>query len=210
VSRLLQRLASQALGAGGPRVRSASAVHAQVPIALPVRERARAIDVARGFDADPTPAEPDAGRGARPDTALPPVHERLETPVERGSRAETARSLADVTFDAGGPRDPVAPSSDPWQPPNDQRAVPAPLPTPLLGSVESTSAAAIVTGAIRPAAPPDANPRASAEPTEVHVHIGRIEVTALHAAAAAPPRRGERPARQTVPLSDYLAKRRSS
>jgi hypothetical protein len=44
------------------------------------------------------------------------------------------------------------------------------------------------------------------EPTEVHVHIGRIEVTA--APAATPPKRAARgPARKSLSLEDYLAQR---
>jgi hypothetical protein len=40
---------------------------------------------------------------------------------------------------------------------------------------------------------------------EVHVHIGRIDITALQDAPAE--RKPRAPARQTRPLSDYLARR---
>jgi hypothetical protein len=45
---------------------------------------------------------------------------------------------------------------------------------------------------------------ASQEPNEVHIHIGRIEVTAVHEAAAPRRRRESAPA---MTLDAYLAKR---
>jgi hypothetical protein len=45
------------------------------------------------------------------------------------------------------------------------------------------------------------------QPTEVHVHIGRIEVSAVH---EAPPQKKSRPAaRRSASLTDYLARRKS-
>ncbi len=245
MSRLLERLASQALGVGGPRVRSASAVHAQTPLALPVRERVPAPDASSVFDAaaipagphtrphrrhdvaaisvEPrttpqrrhaaaaVPAEPHTRLHHRHDAPAPRAPERLEAHVDRVLRDEAARPLADTILDERAARDAVAPSSDPLQPPTDARVVHAALPTPLLGEFVSTPAAAAATSTIRPTAPQDAtNLRADAEPTEVHVHIGRIEVTAVYPPAATPLRRRDRPPRQTLPLSDYLAKRGSS
>jgi hypothetical protein len=55
---------------------------------------------------------------------------------------------------------------------------------------------------IPPIAPPHAT--ASEEPNEVHIHIGRIEVTAVHEAAAPRRRRESAPA---MTLDAYLAKR---
>jgi hypothetical protein len=52
---------------------------------------------------------------------------------------------------------------------------------------------------IRSAGPTDA------EPTEVHVHIGRIEVTAVQ--ESAPKRTKAPPARKSTSLDDYLVKR---
>jgi hypothetical protein len=46
---------------------------------------------------------------------------------------------------------------------------------------------------------------ASGEPSEVHIHIGRIEVTAMH--EAAPPRRPPVPRPSPMSLDAYLAKR---
>jgi hypothetical protein len=46
---------------------------------------------------------------------------------------------------------------------------------------------------------------AGGDAAEVHVSIGRIELTAVH--EAAPPPRRAAPARKSVPLSEYLAQR---
>jgi hypothetical protein len=108
-------------------------------------------------------------------------------------------------------RDPVTSSTGALRPPVFERQAPAVYPTPLLGDFASTPAPTPpATGAIRPVTPQVAIVRAGADSTEVHVHIGRIEVTALNPPSDTPLRRRDRAARQTMPLSDYLAKRRSS
>ncbi len=48
----------------------------------------------------------------------------------------------------------------------------------------------------------------TAEPPEVHVHIGRIEVTAVE--ETAPPKKSRTAQPRTLPLGDYLARRRQS
>ena len=81
------------------------------------------------------------------------------------------------------------------------------LPAPLLAA----SRPPLPAESARPASPPPGSPQTAranpAEPNEVHVHIGRIEVTAVHESqppkrAAAPPRR------QPLSVEDYLAQRR--
>jgi hypothetical protein len=52
---------------------------------------------------------------------------------------------------------------------------------------------------------PAAHAAASGEPSEVHIHIGRIEVSAVH--EAAPPRRPPAPRPLPMSLDAYLAKR---
>jgi hypothetical protein len=52
---------------------------------------------------------------------------------------------------------------------------------------------------------PAAHAVANAEPSEVHIHIGRIEVTAVHEAAS--PRRPPVPRPPPMSLDAYLAKR---
>jgi hypothetical protein len=78
-------------------------------------------------------------------------------------------------------------------------------PAAMLGQVAAPVLSAA--GSIRPAPLHESKERSSRDTTEVHVHIGRIEVTALPAPASPQPR--VRAARPSVPLSDYLAKRRS-
>jgi hypothetical protein len=51
---------------------------------------------------------------------------------------------------------------------------------------------------------------APAPPTEVHVHIGRIEVTAPPSSPRAARRSRDSNARASMTLSDYLVRRRSS
>jgi hypothetical protein len=48
--------------------------------------------------------------------------------------------------------------------------------------------------------------RAPDAPNEVHVHIGRIEVTAVHEPATAKPK-ARAPGRQPMSLENYLARR---
>jgi hypothetical protein len=81
------------------------------------------------------------------------------------------------------------------------------VPPPLIGETAASRPRSPF-GPIRPAVADVTKTAQDGEPTEVHVHIGRIEVTALPAPAA--PKRRERPARQSPPLADYLAKRRPS
>jgi len=81
----------------------------------------------------------------------------------------------------------------------------------LLGEVRASPAP---TSAITPVAPPrnvndNSQTRGTAEATEVHVHIGRIDVTAVQEPAQAKKSRIAAP-RNTLTLSDYLARRRRS
>lgn len=123
-----------------------------------------------------------------------------------------------ASLDAGLPaQDPAAPQAlQPLAaaPPVSQRLDPSalvqpshsnrPVPAPLLPRQNNAPPPA---SASWPAASPAASlARAAEEATEVHVHIGRIEVTAVH--GAAPPRR--RPAAAppvSTPLDAYLAAR---
>ncbi|MGV8803575.1 MAG: hypothetical protein ACWA6Y_01265 [Polaromonas sp.] len=108
------------------------------------------------------------------------------------------------------PAPPLSQRPDPSafvQPSHPNRHAPAPpaaAPAPLLPRQSNAPPPA---SAHWPAASPATSPaRAAAEATEVHVHIGRIEVTAMH--EAAPPRK--RPAAAapaSTPLDAYLAAR---
>jgi len=192
---LLQRLAGQALGAGGPRIRSAAAVHAQVPIALTSRPQRQALDAVPAFDGAAVLATREAAPAASPD-----LHHSMDQTVgainvQHTRRAERLHTEEGMTHQV----DAAAP------PPSMPVTVPL-APAPLLGQLAAL--ALPPAGSIRPAVAVQSKATSDGEPTEVHVHIGRIEVTALPATAA--PKQRERPARHSVPLSDYLANRRSS
>jgi hypothetical protein len=82
-------------------------------------------------------------------------------------------------------------------------------PQPLLDEIEVVNQAQFIKPA--PQSPPlmsAARDLARDEPPEVHVHIGRIEVIA--APEPAPAKKRAAPARNTLPLADYLARRRQS
>jgi hypothetical protein len=74
-------------------------------------------------------------------------------------------------------------------------------PAPLMPSVARPTSTSSAAAAQMP-------PAASESPNEVHVHIGRIEVTALQPDAAPKPK--PRTARQPMSLDDYLARRRQN
>jgi hypothetical protein len=83
---------------------------------------------------------------------------------------------------------------------------------PLEVSVRPLAAVAppvLPLGSERRVADPSPNTTAGEEPVEVHVHIGRIEVTAQQPPAlVARPR--PKPTQPTASLSDYLARRKPS
>ncbi len=84
------------------------------------------------------------------------------------------------------------------------------LPAPLLPRHEGSKAktATQQTG-LKPQSSTNASKSAGAEPNEVHIHIGRIEVTALQPEAASKEQQKPRSRRGQQPMSldDYLAKR---
>ena len=84
-------------------------------------------------------------------------------------------------------------------------------PRPLLEEVEAISSPPVIAPAAQPSLAVTVAPNGSraAEPTEVHVHIGCIEVIAAPEAGA-PKKNRAAPARNTLPLADYLARRRQS
>jgi len=210
MSGLLNRLASQAFGAAvsnEPRIRPAASVHARVPFQQP-----------------------------EPDSRQPSLRTLPELPAENpardpGVRTETkpapARFDAAATVDQAARRQPGAFAPLVGFRPTPQFVEKASVATPAqrapqVGEFESRTPRALLAEVpVGPVPPPTIAPltparlqieptrsRAAGEPTEVHVHIGRIEVTAMPepAAAAKKPRP---PARSTRPLSEYLARPRS-
>jgi hypothetical protein len=205
---LLQRLAGQARSAGGPRIRSAAAAIAQPSIALPARaavERVSSAAVEHAVLPRVPHAAESAATGAR---------------VIESDASDAGTGRAPHHAEAPSPFDRVAPSpsivirSEPGAPAVELRALEptaaSVTPAPLLGEIAPRMPATAAIGAIRPAAPVEPIRRDASEPTEVHVHIGRIEVTALQSPAAAQPKAPARRTRPSVPLTDYLANRRLS
>ncbi len=78
----------------------------------------------------------------------------------------------------------------------------SPFPEPLLAP---THASAAHFDATTPALSERAAMQTETEPTEVHVHIGRVEVTAVP--ESSPTRPARRPRREPMSLDDYLAQR---
>jgi hypothetical protein len=154
-------------------------------------------------DASTPSSNPNPPLGPAPD---PPRRLVDSTPADPGHASHRARSTTESAETA-------------------ERSRAAPTPEALRSDVESRSArepSLLIPLAVpHPAAPPaiaapaitrwlgTTNPTphavASAEPSEVHIHIGRIEVTAMH--EAAPPRRPPAPRPPPMSLDAYLAKR---
>ena len=196
MSGLLQRLAGQARGANRPRIRSAAAVHAQVPIAVPSRAPRGPCDAARALEGAATSTTRALTPPALRDHDAPAV--AAASAVERHIPEVAIRERLD---ERQTPQTDDNPSLSAIVPVAELRAPAALVP-------EVAAPVSPVAGVIRPALLQEPKEGSSRETTEVHVHIGRIEVTALPAPAAPQPK--ARAARPSVPLSDYLARRRPS
>jgi len=162
-----------------------------------------------------TPLDPSFATvtASTPETGLPTV--RVErTGVDDATAAPTDAARApDVQAVApralpqpGPPRQPAGPGPGRLRPTSQTDEAPLHLPTPMIE--ETVVPVRVQTGArprIEPASYGDAARASAHEPSEVHVHIGRIEVTAVH--EAPPAREKKRAARQPMSLEAYLAKR---
>lgn len=212
MSGLLQRLAGQAMramsagGGGGPdRIRSAASVHQRVPLGAVPQESAGTSEV---------PRQPELAREGPAKDARTPDRD----PAPREFAAQTApsplttRSLPVPDFTMPASRSETRPSSHPagttHQP--EVRSVTSAAPARLLQEVPVVRADTVGMAArvAEPRLQFDAPRNAAARtPTEVHVHIGRIEVSAAGDPA---PRKPRVPAsRPTRDLSDYLSRSRS-
>jgi hypothetical protein len=218
VSGFLRNLSARALGQSAPVQSAARLPFAALPATLeaPASDRTssplaatpvasvaaptNAVDrtarhepgIARGM---PSPLVPhphdDAGNEGAGDEPFPMRTMRapadadpVVSPVTRPAAFESAES--------------VAPTREPPPPPlvpTAARFIPPPILAPVPASVPPARSAKLA-GAHRQSTP---------ETTEVHVSIGRIELTAVH--DAPPPARRPAPAKPSLPLHEYLARR---
>jgi len=130
--------------------------------------------------------------------------DRIATPksAETEHRASFVedRLPAEITL-LPGPQEAALPAAVPAG----RSAEMPPPPTPLVVPVETAPfPSSWDPGPVR-AAPFAPTRDEDREPTEVHVHIGRIEVTAVH--EPAPPKRTRQPARKPMSLDEYLSRR---
>lgn len=191
MSTLLQRLAGQAIGAPALRVRAAERVRPQVPIAMPAATTLRVPDDAVIQTVERMPPPPHRGHDSKDD----PAPRRIDRHESAFSVPERATPHL-VTFPDVASRAVADPAP-----------LFTPMPAPLLGEVARSIPVKAAAGSLQPAARPAAIAPSSGEPAEVHVHIGRIEVTTVQPPAP-PARKREGTPRRNVALSDYLAKRR--
>lgn len=134
---------------------------------------------------------PAPGTGAKSAAPTPsPVVENTNTPPPAASPQQPTAPPRQA-----GPRleaRPARPPSNPAEPPRALLPQTSGSPPP------------------RPAAPatlrPPAHPQAPAAEPEIHVHIGRVEVTAVHRPAE-PPKRSPSSRPQPMSLDEYLARR---
>jgi hypothetical protein len=175
-------------------------VHAQAPLENAGTETAVSLDT--GVREAESP-------GALPGTlyksGLPPALRPTPGPAARSDVAaqqpEAPRAAPAIDVRAAkarpAPPEPRVPDRKPSFPQLLLAEAPGPSVMPML-STPLTNNARDSRLRIRPDAP--------REPTEVHVHIGRIEVIAAPEPAA--PKKTQKPAtRPTVPLADYLARK---
>ena len=152
------------------------AIETAEPPPRPARTRATATVSPTG--AKPRPQTSDVAARA-PELPQPPRPERAV--AQRPERPERPSRTEETTVD---------------------------LPAPLVAAAQLAVEGPHI-GVRRSEAATDLSTRASSasshEPAEVHVHIGRIEVTAVH--EAPPTREKKRAARQPMSLEAYLAKR---
>jgi len=201
LSGLVQRLVGQALGTSGQlRVRPAASVQPQAPLGTPAEvEQAakimpdipRIVDTAPRADHQRVSAKRETNQ--RPVTTPEPVLPTAQD-VPRVGMARVVARERNAAPDFPTPRIRDLGERTPARLLREQptAAAPAAAGMPLLE--------------IRTAREAVSN-HATAEATEVHVHIGRIEVVAAPEPAKQQKKTRES-ARSTPPLADYLARRR--
>ncbi len=174
------------------------------PLPMSAPSEAPALHVAGGGDTGPQAAPPGPGP-VQAVLATPPVTVTATVPSRRAEAQDSRQPV--------GYRDSQRPSGQPVSQHRVARdARLAHDPTETRHQRSSPPRTALPQPVRAPATP--AQPRgrdrsaAADEATEVHVHIGRIEVTALQPAPA--PRKPTRTGRTPLSLDDYLSRRRGT
>jgi hypothetical protein len=200
LSGLLRRLAGQALGEPSP-VRPRSHARFAEPTTIPQGDEATSPPlVDPSVDAEPREVRGESARTRRE----PSASERA--PRTDQPRATSPRRASTLLEEPAPVRRPALPEEPPLLLPRERaepgkvtaRIAPAPF------SADRNAAQATATSRSERRSLSSGRERGS-EPNEVHVHIGRIEVTAVHEA----PRQRENPARPASSrrLEDYLRPR---
>jgi hypothetical protein len=218
VSGFLRNLSARALGQSAPVQSAARLPYAALPatfeppvgeqtssplaatpaasVAAPTNAADRTVRSEPGIPRRPPPLlvphpHDDAGNEGAGDEPFPmrtmraPAHpDPTASPLTRPAAFESAESVAPT-------REPPPPP----QVPTATRFIPPPVLAPVPASVPPARSAKLA-GAHRQSIP---------ETTEVHVSIGRIELTAVQ--EASPPARRPAPAKPSLPLHEYLARR---
>lgn len=182
MSNLLQRLAQQANGSAALGVRAAVRVRAAEPLGMADATLSTQASRFEAPLASPRPGQPvsrDAPAAELRSLSSQSAEPGVRPPVPTSTSPSAALPFAEREAARAEPRFP-----SPLL--NLQRFEPTPPPRPV-ARIESTRA------------------QQQVEPTEVHVHIGRIEITAENPPAAP----GLKPptTRPSLALGDYLAKR---
>jgi hypothetical protein len=188
VSNLLQRLAAQATGSAAPGVRSAARVRGAEPLGTSGEApSAESPALERPFIGE----GPSRERGAHEER----VGDQRRAQIAGVPNVASSEPLLELRSLISLPDAPSASRNEA------SRAEPR-LPSPLLDLQRPQP-----TLAARPVVRVEGTAAAvrEAEPTEVHVHIGRIEITAEKAPVPARPK--PKAARSPMELGDYLAKR---
>lgn len=212
MSGLLQRLARQATGTGGSSIRSAAKVHAPVPIAM-----SPSMDTGESPHFEKS-ASSTAGHRLGDSQARARASGLSSAMTDEWARSgHAASSLGSSTQSFGTASEmPDVPQLMPTElaPPSSAAVgasfASAPNPASRLSEREATSASTPSSSSLAYTVSDARRDTAAREPSEVHVHIGRIEVTTLQVPAAESTRKRRASSRQALPLADYLAKRRPS
>lgn len=233
MSGLLRRLAAQAGGQRGailhaparlpfqPAPERLDCGEARLPAALPGAALPALMELPASPAITPTaavpPARPHAAAAQRPGEAppAPAVQAEESSPVQQPRLPEPLLAEQPLNLFIHVPNSPGVPVQETAAPPTESHpavsrheaptradATPPSPTTPRLPPLLAPMAPA--TAPQPRVAPPQAEP-VPRQPDEVHIHIGRIEVTAIQ--ETAPARREARKGPPPLSLDDYLARR---